>query len=126
MNAPHICDDGCVCPVHGTALIYWPTGDDHACQDIACKYGHGMTLKIPSGPFSPIRPVPGGSVLPRANTTSTPAQEAACAAGGETAPRAPATTEITTGTAVLTSLTSIRQWYRHPGSGATRDALEQS
>ncbi len=37
----HVCDDRCTCPVHGTPLIYWPAGDDHACQDITCEYGHG-------------------------------------------------------------------------------------
>ena len=39
---PHCCDEACVCPVHGTPLIYWPAGDDHACQDVDCKFGHGM------------------------------------------------------------------------------------
>ena len=38
----HRCDGSCACPVHGTPLIYWPAGDDHACQDITCEYGHGM------------------------------------------------------------------------------------
>lgn len=37
----HACDDTCVCPVHGTPLIYAPAWDDHACQDITCEYGHG-------------------------------------------------------------------------------------
>lgn len=36
------CGDECVCPVHGTPLIYWPARDDHACQDANCRYGHGM------------------------------------------------------------------------------------
>ncbi len=39
---PHRCDDECVCPVHGTPLIYWPAGDDHACEDASCIHGHGM------------------------------------------------------------------------------------
>jgi hypothetical protein len=38
----HICNGHCTCPIHGTQLIYWPAGDDHACQDIMCQYGHGM------------------------------------------------------------------------------------
>ena len=42
----HVCDDGCVCPVHDTPLIYWPHGDDHACQDITCRYGHGMSAEL--------------------------------------------------------------------------------
>jgi hypothetical protein len=37
----HSCDDGCVCRIHGTSLIYSPAMDDHACQDVACEYGHG-------------------------------------------------------------------------------------
>lgn len=37
----HVCNDGCMCPVHRTPLIYSPASDDHACQDIACEYGHG-------------------------------------------------------------------------------------
>lgn len=44
------CDERCVCPVHGTPLIYWPAGNDHACQDADCQYGHGM--KDPG----PVRP----------------------------------------------------------------------
>lgn len=52
----HICDDGCACPIHDTPLIYWPHGDEHACQDVTCEHGHGM---VPFGPFPPIRPVPG-------------------------------------------------------------------
>lgn len=39
---PHRCDERCTCPVHGTPLIYWPAGDDHACQDASCAHGHGM------------------------------------------------------------------------------------
>lgn len=39
------CDDHCVCPVHGTPLMYWPAGDEHACQDVNCQYGHGMKPK---------------------------------------------------------------------------------
>lgn len=39
-NVP--CDDRCVCPLHRTPLIYWPAGEDHACSDVNCEYGHGM------------------------------------------------------------------------------------
>ena len=46
-SARHICDDHCTCPVHGTPLIYWPAGDDHACQDITCEFGHGGALDGP-------------------------------------------------------------------------------
>jgi hypothetical protein len=38
---PHRCDDRCTCPVHGTPLLYWPAGDDHACQDSTCEFAHG-------------------------------------------------------------------------------------
>lgn len=38
------------CPIHNTELIYWPKGDDYACQDVNCIYGHGMKLaEKPSG-----------------------------------------------------------------------------
>ena len=47
--ARHVCDDACTCPVHRTPLIYWPAGDDHACQDITCRYGHGGALDGPEG-----------------------------------------------------------------------------
>lgn len=39
---PHVCDEFCRCPVHRTPAIYWPQGDDHACQDVTCEYGHGF------------------------------------------------------------------------------------
>lgn len=40
---PHRCSaEFCVCPRHGTPLIYWPAGDDHACQDASCPYGAGI------------------------------------------------------------------------------------
>ena len=48
-GARHVCDDACICPVHRTPLIYWPAGDDHACQDITCRYGHGGALREWSG-----------------------------------------------------------------------------
>ena len=38
----HVCGDDCVCPIHGTPLIYSPAGDDHACQDVSCEHGGGM------------------------------------------------------------------------------------
>lgn len=38
----HRCDEYCVCPVHRTPMIYWPQGDEHACQDVTCEYGHGF------------------------------------------------------------------------------------
>jgi hypothetical protein len=38
----HQCTEACRCPVHGTPLFYWPAGDDHACQDVDCRYGHGF------------------------------------------------------------------------------------
>lgn len=42
----HECGDDCACPVHGTPLIYWPAGDDHACQDPACEYAHGGMSEV--------------------------------------------------------------------------------
>ena len=44
--APHVCDDGCVCPRHGTPLHYWAFGDDHACLDLACPYARGIRQVI--------------------------------------------------------------------------------
>lgn len=44
------CDDRCVCPDHGTPLLYWPAGGDHACQDVECRYGRGMRT---AGPVRP-------------------------------------------------------------------------
>ena len=34
---PHRCDEGCVCPEHELPLIYWPFGDEHACQVSSCR-----------------------------------------------------------------------------------------
>ncbi len=42
----HSCDERCTCPRHGTPLIYWPAGDDHACQDPECEYAHGVMKAI--------------------------------------------------------------------------------
>jgi hypothetical protein len=36
------CDERCVCPVHSTPLLYAPASDEHACQDVNCRHGHGM------------------------------------------------------------------------------------
>lgn len=39
----HFCDeDGCLCPVHETAMYYWPEGRVHACQDMDCEHGRGL------------------------------------------------------------------------------------
>lgn len=27
-------------------MIYWPSGDDHACQDVNCEYGHGVSRAL--------------------------------------------------------------------------------
>lgn len=43
---PHACDETCVCPIHETPLIYAPSIDDHACQDIECVFGHGTKPRI--------------------------------------------------------------------------------
>ena len=40
-GADHACDEFCRCPVHRTPMIYAPSADEHACQDIDCEYGHG-------------------------------------------------------------------------------------
>lgn len=36
------CTDACVCPEHGTQLLYNRAHDLHACQDPDCRYGHGL------------------------------------------------------------------------------------
>lgn len=38
----HKCDERCVCPEDGLPLFYAPAIDDHACQDVECRYGHGL------------------------------------------------------------------------------------
>lgn len=48
IRRPHVCDDRCVCPTHDTPLLYWPAGDEHACQDRDCEHAHGMGSQ--SGP----------------------------------------------------------------------------
>ncbi len=35
-----------------TPLIYWPAGDDHACQGVKCRYRHGMRNAGPARPVS--------------------------------------------------------------------------
>jgi hypothetical protein len=42
----HVCDETCVCPFHQTSLIYAPSTEDHACQDIECLFGYGMKPKL--------------------------------------------------------------------------------
>lgn len=42
----HTCSEKCVCPRHSTPMIYWPRGDEHACQDVDCLYGHGIRAAI--------------------------------------------------------------------------------
>lgn len=41
-QTPHRCDEGCVCPVDGKPLLYWPVGGHHACQDPDCSNAHGV------------------------------------------------------------------------------------
>lgn len=45
---PHRCTGRCVCPIHATPLLYWPAGDDHACQDADCEYGQGFKPAVPT------------------------------------------------------------------------------
>lgn len=59
----HECDEHCACPVHGTPMIYWPAGDDHACQDVTCKHGHGGWNPADGFFISPLRePLTDGEV----------------------------------------------------------------
>ncbi|MFE0651039.1 hypothetical protein ACFVZH_20860 [Streptomyces sp. NPDC059534] len=46
-SPPHKCSTYCRCPHHGTPLLYWPAGDDHACLAVGCEYEQG---------FKPIEP----------------------------------------------------------------------
>jgi len=89
---PHECDKRCACPVHGTQMIYWPAGDDHACQDVNCKYGHGCRPFGAFAPFSPILPVPvdgpdGDRPSPRrwkyhvGGSCATPQEDGTCGCG---------------------------------------------
>lgn len=40
--AEHRCDDRCVCPTHGTSLLWSRHHDLHACQDPTCSYARGL------------------------------------------------------------------------------------
>ena len=44
MADSHRCDGQCVCPVHGTPLLYSAAVDMHACQDPDCVHAHGIDL----------------------------------------------------------------------------------
>ncbi|MFJ1667384.1 hypothetical protein ACIOK4_13545 [Streptomyces bottropensis] len=44
------CDERCLCPVHGTPMFYVHADGDHACQDVNCRYGHGVKS---AGPVRP-------------------------------------------------------------------------
>lgn len=57
---PHRCTDRCRCPIHKTPLLYWPAGDDHACQDADCEYATG---------FKPVEPMPAGQAVLDAQAT---------------------------------------------------------
>jgi hypothetical protein len=46
----HRCTDQCVCPIHGTPLIYAPESGEHACQDATCVHGHGLQSGDPRTP----------------------------------------------------------------------------
>lgn len=43
---PHVCDEDCICPIHETQLFYAPTSDEHACQDVSCRYAHGLERQL--------------------------------------------------------------------------------
>ena len=63
---PHTCDENCVCADHGTPLIYWPAGDDHACQDVRCRFGHGVNaVEVAPFPFPLAEPMPEPVLLTR-------------------------------------------------------------
>jgi hypothetical protein len=50
----HECSSECVCPVHGTPLIWWPVGRSHACQYVDCEHGHGLVVESRSAAPWPI------------------------------------------------------------------------
>lgn len=39
---PHVCSEHCVCPDHGTPLLWSASHEIHACQDPTCRYAHGL------------------------------------------------------------------------------------
>lgn len=43
---PHLCDEDCVCPEHGTPLLWHAPSAIHACQDPACRYAHGLEPRL--------------------------------------------------------------------------------
>lgn len=45
-NLKHRCTARCVCPADGKPLLYWAKGDEHACLDADCRYGHGLETKV--------------------------------------------------------------------------------
>jgi hypothetical protein len=40
----HRCDDSCLCPIHGTPMLYAASTWLHACQDSDCVHAHGVDL----------------------------------------------------------------------------------
>ncbi|MFE7963390.1 hypothetical protein ACFU0X_10105 [Streptomyces cellulosae] len=42
----HVCGAECVCPLHGTPLLYAPAANVHACQDPDCPHGHGLLVEL--------------------------------------------------------------------------------
>ncbi|MFF4409766.1 hypothetical protein [Streptomyces sp. NPDC001404] len=43
--AGHRCAAACRCPVHRTALYYWPASDLHACQHPTCRHAKGVSAE---------------------------------------------------------------------------------
>jgi hypothetical protein len=41
VTAEHRCGPRCICPIHETRLIWWPSGREHACRDVECVHGRG-------------------------------------------------------------------------------------
>ena len=39
---PHRCDETCVCPECGEALLFAPASGEHACVDPECVNAHGL------------------------------------------------------------------------------------
>ena len=38
----HRCDEQCICPRCGRPLLYWLSGEHHACSDPDCPLAHGV------------------------------------------------------------------------------------